>query len=131
MKAQGVTVHDLPLRDRQKRLKCVLCREYFEYSYREEKGVDVNLASQMITDAAFQKSDSILLFSQDQDFATAITAVFEIAKQQGRWINAYCAYPVSSTASANRAIKRCISIEIDEEFYNACLDTTDYRAKRR
>jgi len=71
--------------------------------------------------------DVAIIFSQDQDLSEVADEIRIIARQQGRWIRIACAYPVSPTISNRRGINGTHWIQMDRQFYDACLDPKDYR----
>jgi hypothetical protein len=54
-----------------------------------------------------------------------------IAQEQQRWIKTACAFPVSPVVPKPRGINGTDWIKIDRATYDACLDTRDYRPKRK
>ena len=74
--------------------------------------------------------DVAVIFSQDRDLAEVAREVRDIARAQGRWLKAVSAFPHGASASATRGIDRSDWFRMDREFYDACLDTRDYRQRR-
>ena len=73
--------------------------------------------------------DVAVIFSQDQDLAEVAEEIREIAHSEDRWLKIVSAFPVSPTASAARGINKTDWFRMDREFYDACLDTRDYRSR--
>jgi hypothetical protein len=97
---------------------------------REEKGIDVRIAIDVIRLAARNDYDVGLIFSQDQDLSEAADEVRLIAKEQGRWIKLASAYPDSPTRHNHRGINKTDWIRLDRATYDGCLDARDYRPKK-
>lgn len=93
----------------------------------QEKGVDVRLALDVIRLALNNQYDVAVIFSQDQDLAEVVADVIEIARVQHRWIKLACAFPEGPNATAHRGIDKTEWIPMDQAFYDACLDSHDYR----
>jgi uncharacterized LabA/DUF88 family protein len=91
-----------------------------------EKGIDVRLALDVVALARKRQFDIALIFSQDQDLQELVQEVAEISREQDRWMRIACAFPCAS-ASSNRGIDKTDWFEMTAEFYNRCLDPTDYR----
>ena len=94
-------------------IKCPKCnRDIKNYQCRKisEKGVDVNIAVQMLLDAIDDKYDVALLFSADADFAPAIEYIVKKLKKEV----VYCRFPspktykLLQTCSDNRIITKNI-----------------------
>jgi uncharacterized LabA/DUF88 family protein len=93
----------------------------------QKKGIDIRIALDIVRMVRAREIDVAVIFSQDQDLAEVALEVQEIAKEQKRWVQIYSAFPVSSTASASRGINNTQWYKMDKAFYDACLDTKDYR----
>ena len=94
-----------------------------------EKGIDVRLALDLVHRARTRQFNVAVIYSQDQDLAEVVQEVNEIVKEQGREIIIACAFPGGPNASFHRGIHGTRWFEMDEVFYNACLDPRDYRPK--
>ena len=68
-----------------------------------EKGVDIRLALDMIRVARQGKADSMLLFSQDQDFVDAVREARMIYEERGAQLTVACAYPVGDSSRPDHA----------------------------
>ena len=95
----------------------------------EEKGIDVRLALDMIRLTYRNEFDVGIIFSQDQDLSEAVSEVREIAKDQHRRVELFCAFPVSDKTTNTHPIRGTTAFEIDRPFYDACLDPSNYRRK--
>lgn len=97
-------------------------------SGKQEKGVDVNLAIDLIELTYDQKYDVAIIASQDWDFGGAASMAKKIAKNQGRYIHLESAFPYSSTHSSfDRGIPGTKWIKISKDDYDSCFDPNDYR----
>lgn len=93
----------------------------------EEKGIDVRLALDVMRLTYHNEFDVGIIFSQDQDLSEAVSEIREIAKDQRRSIEMYCAFPRSNNTTNIVPIRGTLPIEIDRVFYDACLDPSNYR----
>lgn len=96
---------------------------------RQEKGIDVRIALDIVRMAHRQEYDVALLFSQDQDLSEVAKEIRAIAREQRRWIKIASAYPEGGTGRRRCGIERTDWIPIDRETYDACIDPRDYRPK--
>lgn len=55
----------------------------------------------------------------------------EQEKEQERPLQICCAFPSGSKATSGRGIDKTMWCKMDEAFYGACIDPTDYRPKRQ
>jgi hypothetical protein len=81
----------------------------------------------VIGKAVRKEYDVALVFSQDQDLSEVADEIRVIAKQQNRWIEMACAYPISPTVSNRRGINGTNWIKIPRATYDSCIDPKDYR----
>jgi uncharacterized LabA/DUF88 family protein len=96
-----------------------------------EKGVDVRFAIDVIRLAHRNAFDVALLFSQDQDLSEVADEIRLIAAEQNRWIKIACVFPFSPTTRNKRGINGTDWIKIDRATYDGCLDSRDYRPKKK
>jgi uncharacterized LabA/DUF88 family protein len=94
-----------------------------------EKGIDVRLALDLVSLARKKQFDIALIFSQDQDLQEVVQEIWDIAKEQDRWIKVACAFPSGSNASSERGIDKTEWYRMDKAFYDQHLDPRDYRAR--
>ena len=128
MRREGIAVESRPLRYRTNDV--VRADGSVETSYvPQEKGIDLRLGLDVVRLARVNQLDVAVIFSQDQDLAEVVKDVREIARDSGRWIKVVSAYPVGPEATAKRGIDRTDWYPINQDLYNACLDTRDYRQK--
>lgn len=129
MGRQGVHVFTRPLRYRAKTIRL---RDGSKHSLRtaEEKGIDVRIALDIVRMAYRAQFDVALILSQDQDLSEVAREIRSIAREQGRWIKAACAYPDGPGTKNPRGIDRTDWIRINRVLYDRCLDRRDYRPKR-
>lgn len=98
---------------------------------KQEKGIDVRIALDIVRLALDGKYDVALLFSQDQDLSEAAYEVKAISVLQNRWMQVASAFPVGPGTTNKRGIDRTKWLEIDQYLYDSCVDPADYRPKRR
>ena len=99
-----------------------------EIEFDVEKGIDVRIAVEIVSDVFYQKSDAIVIFSQDQDLSEAVSESKKICKNQNRYISIFSAFPlVSSLPLYKQGIHGTNWIRISQTDYNQCIDTRDYR----
>ena len=96
----------------------------------QEKGVDVRLALDVVARARKREFNVAVIYSQDQDLCEVVQEVKEIAAEQGRWITVACAFPSGPNATSSRGIDKTDWFEMDQAFYDACLDPRDYRPRQ-
>ncbi|HET6204647.1 MAG TPA: NYN domain-containing protein [Planctomycetota bacterium] len=94
---------------------------------REEKGIDVRIAIDVIRMAHRREYEVAVLFSQDEDFSEIAREIRAIAAEQGRWIKIASAYPEGRTKS--HGINFTDWIPIDRTTYDACIDQRAYPPK--
>ena len=126
MGRQGVIVFSRPLRYRN---RTVALPDGTQHSFltREEKGIDVRIALDVIALAHRREYDVALVMSQDQDLSEVAEEIRTIAREQRRWIKIASAFPQSPTSRNRRGINKTDWIRIDRELYDQCLDRRDYR----
>ena len=95
-----------------------------------EKGIDLRLSLDAVRLARLGKLDVIVIFSQDQDLVEVAREARAITRSEGRWLKIVSAFPSGSRATASRGIDKTDWFRMDESFYNACLDSRDYRPAR-
>jgi hypothetical protein len=59
-----------------------------------------------------------------------VQEIKDIAAEHNRWIRVACAFPAGPYASSSKGIDKTDWIEMDRDFYDACLDPRDYRPKQ-
>lgn len=96
----------------------------------QEKGIDIRLALDVMRLALSKQFDVGVIFSQDQDLSELVDDIKEVGRTQNRWIQLASAFPVGPLATTNRGIDKTAWVHIDQPFYDACLDTYDYRPAR-
>lgn len=125
MSRQGILVYSRPLRYRNKTVDLPDGSTH-AFMVREEKGIDVRIAIDMIRLAHQRAYDVALVFSQDQDLSEAVDEVHTISREQDRWIKAACAFPDSPVTRNHRGINKTDWKPIDRASYDACLDPKTY-----
>ena len=96
----------------------------------QEKGVDVSLAVDLVRATYNRQYEAAIIVSQDWDFGPAVRFAKEIAAAQGRRVVFESCFPAGRGVS-RRGIPGTTWVRIDKATYDACLDPTDYRPKRR
>lgn len=95
-----------------------------------EKGIDLRIGLDLVRMAGADQFDVAVIFSQDQDLAEAAKDVRDLSISTGRWIKVVSAFPVGLNASSTRGINGTSWFKMNRDFYDACLDTYDYRPKK-
>jgi uncharacterized LabA/DUF88 family protein len=129
MGRQGIEVFTRALRYRNKTVRIPGGASH-SVLVREEKGIDVRIALDVIGKAVRNEYDVAVVFSQDQDLSEVADEIRIIARQQNRWIRIACAYPISPTTKNRRGINNSQWIQIDRATYDACVDPKDYRSPK-
>jgi len=97
----------------------------------QEKGVDVNLAIDLIELTYDCQYDVAIILSQDWDFGGAIRMAKKIAKNQGRSLHFESAFPYNPEVSVyDRGVPGTDWIKLSKENYDSCFDPKDYRPRR-
>ena len=97
---------------------------------RQEKGVDVSLAMDLIRATYDQRYDVAIIVSQDSDFGPAVRLAKDIAKEQGRALVFESAFPVGPGTRYRRAVPGTDRLVIDKDTYDSCHDLQEYRPPR-
>lgn len=97
----------------------------------QEKGIDVRLALDLVSLARKKQFDVAIIFSQDQDLNEVVQEIADISAEQQRFIGIACAFPSGPNASYRRGIDRTDWFEMDQTFYDQCLDPRDYRPAKK
>lgn len=97
---------------------------------KQEKGIDVRIAIDVIRLALDDSYDVAVIFSQDQDLSEVADEIKAISQREDRWIKIASAYPTDPGNSNNRGIMKTSWIPIPRVQYDACIDPTDYRRRR-
>ncbi|MYH91868.1 MAG: NYN domain-containing protein [Gammaproteobacteria bacterium] len=129
MRRAGITVTSRRLRHRIERITLPDGTEY-QAPVMREKGIDLRLGLDVVRMARNRELDVAVIFSQDQDLAEVAREIRDISRSQGRWLKIVSAFPDASGATARRGISGTDWFRMDRAFYDACLDTRDYRPPR-
>ena len=97
---------------------------------RQEKGVDVSLALDLVRLAYEQQYEASIIVSQDWDFGPAVRLAKRIAQAQGRSLVFESAFPFGPGSYSNRGVPGTNWVRIDKATYDTCHDPTDYRPRR-
>jgi uncharacterized LabA/DUF88 family protein len=100
-------------------------------SGRQEKGVDVSLAIDLVQATYEQQYEVAIIVSQDSDFGPAVSLAKRIAASQNRQLSFESAFPVGPGSASSRGIPGTTWIRIDQSTYDACRDYRNYRPPRR
>jgi uncharacterized LabA/DUF88 family protein len=128
MGRQGVKNFYRSLRYRSEEFKCD-DGSTKTFITKQEKGIDVRIALDIVRMAINNDYDVALVFSQDQDLSEVADEVKTISKQNNRWIEIVSAFPVGQGTTNKRGIKGTRWIKIDQTLYDSCIDLVDYRPK--
>jgi len=93
----------------------------------QEKGVDVSIAIDLIHLTYRNNYDVAIVVSQDWDFGPAVRLAKVIAQGQSRVVEFESCFPYGPGSSSDRGIPGTTWIKIDQNFYDCCLDPSDYR----
>ena len=94
---------------------------------KQEKGVDVSLAIDLVQATHEQQYEAAIIVSQDSDFGPAVRLAKLIAKGQGRQLTFESAFPVGPGTKYKRAVPGTDRLVIDKATYDACRDWNEYR----
>lgn len=130
MGREGVVTYSRALRYRNQTVRLPDGREQ-TILVGQEKGVDIRVALDVVRLAHQRVYDVAVVFSQDQDLSEVADEIRVVSREQNRWIKIASAYPSSPTSRNLRGINGTDWIRIDRTTYEACIDTRDYRPKRR
>lgn len=123
----GINIFTGKLRYNNEAFRCPSCNAEYTSLVGHEKGVDVQIALDIIRLAHDQKFDIAVIFSQDQDLAGLVDQVRMIANEKHHLMKVLSAFPVSPTVRNSRGIKGMEWMKIDKATYDSCIDPTDYR----
>ena len=128
MGQQGIKTFRRALRYRNQRVKLpdgtdVVCM------VKQEKGIDVRIAVDVIRTAMKGDCDVIIVFSQDQDLSEVADEVRLIAKEKNKFMRICSAYPFSPASKNKRGINKTDWIKIDRALYEKCIDSREFRPK--
>ncbi|MGD0204960.1 MAG: NYN domain-containing protein [Dehalococcoidia bacterium] len=107
------TIHLGRLVDRGREESCPKCSEKYTVEYQTEKGVDVQIASHMLTFAFDNQYDTAILVSEDGDFAPVVAEVLRLNKQVEN-----AEFPRRIPSFLSRACSRVTPL--DDAFLQAC-----------
>ena len=96
---------------------------------RQEKGVDVSLALDLVEATHEQRYEAAIIVSQDSDFGPAVSLAKKIAHSQQRALTFESAFPLGPGIS-RRGVPGTAWVHIDKALYDACFDPRDYRPKQ-
>ena len=97
----------------------------------QEKGVDVSLALDLMRATYDERYEAAIIMSQDWDFGPAVRLAKEIARAQDRRLVYESCFPVGPESLSRRGVPGTTWVPIDQETYDACLDSRDYRPRRQ
>ena len=98
---------------------------------KQEKGVDVSLAIDLVQATHEKKYDVVIIVSQDSDFGPAVSLAKLIAKGQGRQLTFESAFPIGSGTKYKRGVPGTDALVIDKASYDACRDWNEYRLPKK
>ncbi len=82
-----------------------------------EKGIDVRIALDLVRLARQRAFDAAIIVSQDRDLGEAVDELYEIAREQSRFIKVACAF-VQGVGNRQRGINHTDWLRIDRELYD-------------
>ena len=129
MRRAGIAVTSRHLRYRVERVR-LPDGSVHENPVEREKGIDLRLGLDVVRMARNDELDVAIVFSQDQDLAEVAGEVRDISRSAERWLKVVSAIPLGLSATSTRGIDRTDWFRMDREFYDACLDTSDFRQRR-
>ncbi len=95
--------------------------------------MDVSIAVDLVRYAYEQRYDVAIIVSEDSDLLPAVEAAKKIGQDQGRILSFESAFPYDEARFRDLRRKpigignSLIPVKISKEWYDACLDHTDYR----
>ena len=95
---------------------------------RQEKGTDISLAIDLVTDAYEQEYDAAIIVSQDADFAPAVRRAKEVARKQGRFVTIQSSFP-EVHGKQSTGIRGTTFVPIDKALYDTCLEADRYQPR--
>ncbi len=100
---------------------------------KQEKGVDVSLAIDLIQATHKQRYDAAIILSKDSDFGPAVLLSKQIAQEQGRQLSFESVFPVAPTTPRKnrRGVPGTQWVHIDQATYDACRDWNEYRPPKK
>ena len=128
--AQGAHVFSLPLRPRQVNVDLKDGSKHTVNTF-VEKGIDVQIALDVMRLAYTADYDVGLIFSQDQDLNQVAHEVRNQSIREKRWLQLASAFPVGPETTYRRGIDRTQWVQISKTMYDACIDPKDYRPKKK
>ena len=98
---------------------------------KQEKGVDVSIAIDLVQATHDKQYDVAIIVSQDSDYGPAVKLAKLIAKGQGRQLVFESAFPIGPGKRYNRAVPGTDKLEIYKSDYDTCRDWNEYRPPKR
>ena len=91
-----------------------------------EKGTDIGLAIDLVTDTYEQEYDVAIIVSQDADFAPAVRRAKQVARKQGRFVTIQSSFP-EVPGEQPSGIRGTTFIPIGKTLYDTCLEPGRYQ----
>ena len=91
-----------------------------------EKGTDISLAIDLVSDAYEQECDVAIIVSQDADFAPAVRRAKDVARKQNRVLTIQSSFPAIPGRQLT-GIAGTTFIPIDKALYDSCLEPGRYQ----
>ena len=89
---------------------------------RQEKGVDVSIAIDLVAATYENRYDVAIIVSQDSDFQPAATLATKISRSQDRNVTIESAFPVGMNPNRQRGIPGTVWRPFNEAFYSQFLE---------
>jgi uncharacterized LabA/DUF88 family protein len=96
-------------------------------THKQEKGVDVKIAIDLIRLTYEKKYEAAIIISQDRDLEPAVQLAKRIARDQSRQLIFESHFPFGPGSDSDRGIPGTEWKLIDKDTYDACRDYRDYR----
>lgn len=93
-----------------------------------EKGTDISLSIDLVTDAYEQEGDVAIIVSQDADFAPAVRRAKEVAQKQRRVLTIQSSFP-EIPGKQSSGIGGTTFVPIDKALYDSCLEPDRYQPR--
>ena len=129
MRRGGILVTDRPIKYREREVK-LPDGTVHSIESAQEKGIDLRIGLDIVRLAHTSQYDVGVIFSQDQDLSEVVQDVKDISRERDCWLKIVSAFPAGPNASYAHGIHGADWFKMDQNFYDSCLDSRDYRPKK-